>query len=358
MSNAWWWGCFRVMLLLSVGVILRQAPWSLRWQSCWIRGLHTWRQASLSHIRRLCVFKVVRERQREDWNDQCLSKGWDRSRRREPGVNQVPGFTPEDKGQVVLPWGDSRSVLGKVSAQSLVFWGNSVHPNWTWHLLANKNVSSTLKLPPVIHSWHWGVWWSGTRWGCWYLSMGAPGSSAGKESTCNAGDPGLIPGSVSSPGEGTGCPLQCSSVSLVAQMVKTCLQCGGPGFNPWFGKILWRRAWQCTPVFLLGESPWTEEPGGLQSMGSQESDMTEWLGTYMAGLTESRVNLSMPGNSRKHCRLEMHLMLVFHSFEKKNYSWGSMSNYWHKQLNWNMWTCMGWKWGDGGRGSGVEPKFE
>ena len=26
----------------------------------------------------------------------------------------------------------------------------------------------------------------------------------------------------------------------------------------------WRRAWQRTPVFLPGESPWTEEPGGLQ----------------------------------------------------------------------------------------------
>ena len=32
---------------------------------------------------------------------------------------------------------------------------------------------------------------------------------------------------------------------------------------------LWRRAWQPTPVFSSGESPWTEEPGGLQSMGSQ-----------------------------------------------------------------------------------------
>ena len=31
----------------------------------------------------------------------------------------------------------------------------------------------------------------------------------------------------------------------------------------------WRRAWQLTPVYLPGESPWTEEPGGLQSMGSQ-----------------------------------------------------------------------------------------
>ena len=41
------------------------------------------------------------------------------------------------------------------------------------------------------------------------------------------------------------------------------------GFDPWVRKIPWRRAWQPTPVFLPGESPWTEEPGGLQSMGLQ-----------------------------------------------------------------------------------------
>ena len=40
-------------------------------------------------------------------------------------------------------------------------------------------------------------------------------------------------------------------------------------FDPWVGKIPWRRAWQRTPALLPGESPWTEEPGGLQSMGSQ-----------------------------------------------------------------------------------------
>ena len=32
------------------------------------------------------------------------------------------------------------------------------------------------------------------------------------------------------------------------------LQCGRPGFDPWLGKIPWRRAWQPTPVFLPGES--------------------------------------------------------------------------------------------------------
>ena len=48
------------------------------------------------------------------------------------------------------------------------------------------------------------------------------------------------------------------------------------GFDPGVGKIPWRRAWQPTSEFLPGESPWTEEPGGLQSMGSQrvEHDWT------------------------------------------------------------------------------------
>ena len=60
--------------------------------------------------------------------------------------------------------------------------------------------------------------------------MGFPGGSFGKESTHNAGDLGSVTGLGRSPGEGE---------------------------------------WQPSPVFLPGESPWTEESGGLQSMGSQ-----------------------------------------------------------------------------------------
>ena len=40
-------------------------------------------------------------------------------------------------------------------------------------------------------------------------------------------------------------------------------------FDSSVGNIPWRRKWQPTPVFLPGESPWKEEPGGLHSMGSQ-----------------------------------------------------------------------------------------
>ena len=62
------------------------------------------------------------------------------------------------------------------------------------------------------------------------------GGTSGKEATCNAGD------------------------------------IGDGRFDPWVGKIPWRRVWQRTPVLLPGESPWAEEPGGPQSIGSQRVD--------------------------------------------------------------------------------------
>ena len=45
------------------------------------------------------------------------------------------------------------------------------------------------------------------------------------------------------------------------------------------GKILWRRVWQPTPVLLPEESPWTEKPVRLQSVGSVRMHiLTEMLG--------------------------------------------------------------------------------
>ena len=67
--------------------------------------------------------------------------------------------------------------------------------------------------------------------------MGFPGGSDGKDSACNAGDLGSIPGSGRYPGEGNGNALQYSGL----------------------------------------ENPMDGEPGGLQSMGSQELDTTKPL---------------------------------------------------------------------------------
>ena len=50
---------------------------------------------------------------------------------------------------------------------------------------------------------------------------------------------------------------------------RICLRCRRPRFDPWIGKMPWRRERKPPPVFLPTESPRTEEPGGLQSMGLQ-----------------------------------------------------------------------------------------
>ena len=42
-------------------------------------------------------------------------------------------------------------------------------------------------------------------------------------------------------------------------------------FDPWVRKIPWRRKWQSHSSILAWEIPWTEEPGGLQSLGSKKS---------------------------------------------------------------------------------------
>ena len=60
-----------------------------------------------------------------------------------------------------------------------------------------------------------------------------------------------------------------TGASLVAQTVKNSPALQETWFNPLVRKIPWRREWLPTPVFLPGEPPWTEEPGGLQSMGLQ-----------------------------------------------------------------------------------------
>ena len=105
--------------------------------------------------------------------------------------------------------------------------------------------------------------------------LGFSGSSAGKESACNAGDPGLISGSGRSPGEGTGYPLQYSWASLVAQTVKN-----PPAmWETWVRSLGWEdpleKAVAPHSSTFAWKIPWMEEPGGLQSMGSLELGMTE-----------------------------------------------------------------------------------
>ena len=90
-----------------------------------------------------------------------------------------------------------------------------------------------------------------------------PGRSAGKESTCNIGDPGLLPGSERSTGEGIGYLLQYWT-SLVTQLVKNlCVM-----WETWVRSLSWEDPLEKEMTthwsILAGTIPWT-----VRSMGSQ-----------------------------------------------------------------------------------------
>ena len=99
--------------------------------------------------------------------------------------------------------------------------------------------------------------------------LGFPGSSAGKESVCNAGDPTLIPGSGRYPGEGIDYPLQYSWAFLVAQTIKK-----PPAIQEtWIWSLGWEdpleKGMATQSSILAWRISRTEEPGRQQSMGSQ-----------------------------------------------------------------------------------------
>ena len=58
---------------------------------------------------------------------------------------------------------------------------------------------------------------------------------------------------------------------------KSACQCRRGGFNPWVGKIPWRKKWQPTPVFLPGEFHGQRSLLGYSSWGHKEADMTEGI---------------------------------------------------------------------------------
>ena len=122
--------------------------------------------------------------------------------------------------------------------------------------------------------------------------MGFPCGSAGKESTCNARDLGLIPGLGRSPGEGIGYPLQYSGLEnstdcivhgiaksqtrLVTGIINIShhllkhFETGGGSVPCIQGSLLLLSEKAMAPhsSTLAWKIPWTEEPGRLQSMGS------------------------------------------------------------------------------------------
>ena len=79
------------------------------------------------------------------------------------------------------------------------------------------------------------------------------------------------------------------SVSVVKNLPVTQDMHETPGFDPWVGKIPWRRAWQPSCI-LSWRNPWTEEPGRLQSIGLQRvgHDWSYWALSHKQTLVLSR----------------------------------------------------------------------
>ena len=71
---------------------------------------------------------------------------------------------------------------------------------------------------------------------------------------------------------------------LLASQVKNlgilCLQRRRCRLDPWVGKILWRREWEPTPIFLPEESHGQESLAGYSPRGCKESDLTEVMNTH------------------------------------------------------------------------------
>ena len=116
-------------------------------------------------------------------------------------------------------------------------------------------------------------WFHANAW----QKSGFPVSSAGKEFTCNAGGPGLIPGFGLSPEEGMGYPLWYSWASLVAQMIK----------NPLAMQETWvpslgqedplQKRMATSLVFLPGEFHGLRSLVGYSPWGSKELNTTVQL---------------------------------------------------------------------------------
>ena len=112
-------------------------------------------------------------------------------------------------------------------------------------------------------------------WGGFGDALGFPYGSAGKESNCNAGDLGSIPGSGRSSREGIGYPLQYSWASLVDQLVK----------NPPAMRETWVRSLGWEDSQEKGKAThsvfWPGEFHGLYSpWGRKESATTEWFSLH------------------------------------------------------------------------------
>ena len=126
------------------------------------------------------------------------------------------------------------------------------------------------------------------------MSKGFPGGSDGKESTCNAGDVGSMPGSGRFPGEGNGysslnIPVFLPGESHGQRNLRATVHGVTKSWTEWLSSSrLRRRQWHPTPVLLLGKSHGQWSLVGCSPWGCEESDTTEWLHFHFPSSSSNR----------------------------------------------------------------------
>ena len=110
--------------------------------------------------------------------------------------------------------------------------------------------------------------------------------------------------------------IQVREGSRVAQMVKnlSAMQVDPSKFDPWIGKIPWRRKWQLTPVFLPGESHGQRSMAGYSPRGRKELDTTERLTLLLSREGKAKSQRNIERGSQNEINYQPLIILLTHAF--------------------------------------------
>ena len=129
--------------------------------------------------------------------------------------------------------------------------------------------------------------------------LGFPGDSAGKASSCNEGDLGLIPRSGKSPGEGKGSPLQYSGLNsmdcIVHGITKNQTQLSNVYFNFKAAGIQWLLVQECkcpAPVFQVGTQIGTRLKSRPKPRASHEIEAS--VATQLSSSSSAQISFLIP----------------------------------------------------------------
>ena len=128
-------------------------------------------------------------------------------------------------------------------------------------------------------------------------------------------------------------------MSKLPWWLRGCLQWGRPWFDPWVGKIPWRRKWQPTPVSLPGKFHGQRSLAGYSPWGHKESDTIEWLHFHFS-LSRSKRQQNMCICFHWYVCTEVYAYILWLKFVSK--LWEAEAQREVKRLPWGYTASKGW----------------